>query len=50
MIAAYMAGLKDAYALAIALGGIAFLVAALVVLFDHKRLRVEQKETSNNEA
>ena len=50
VIKAYMAGLKDAYILAIALGGAAFLVAILILLFDRKKLGQEQKETTNEEA
>jgi len=50
VINAYMAGLKDAYALAVALGGMAFLVAVLVLLFDRKRLNQEKNETTDNMA
>ena len=50
VIRAYMEGLKDAYILGIALGGTAFLVAVLVLLFDRKRLGLEQKETTNDAA
>jgi len=50
VIRAYMEGLKDAYILAIALGGMAFLVAVLFVVFDRKRLGVEQNEKTDDAA
>lgn len=34
----YMAGLKDAYAVAIALGGATFVVVSLSIVFDRRRL------------
>jgi MFS family permease len=43
VIKAYMSGLKDAYALGIALAGCAFLVSMLFVLFDRRKLNHEEK-------
>jgi MFS transporter, DHA2 family, glioxin efflux transporter len=46
VIRAYMSGLKDAYALGIALAGCAFVVSLLFVVFDRKKLNHDQKEAA----
>jgi MFS family permease len=43
VIRAYMSGLKDAYILGIALGGCAFVVSILFVLYDRRKLNHEKK-------
>lgn len=42
IIHAYMDGLKNAYALAIAVAGISFLVSIYVLVFDYRRLNQEE--------
>jgi hypothetical protein len=44
IIASYMAGLKDAYALGIALSGLAVIVAAIMTVFDWRRLGEHEKK------
>jgi MFS transporter, DHA2 family, glioxin efflux transporter len=44
IIASYMAGLKDAYALGIALAGCAFVVSAVTLAIDYRVLKMEEKE------
>jgi hypothetical protein len=43
LVRSYMSGLKDAYALGIALGGVATLVAILAVVIDRRRLHHDEK-------
>lgn len=44
IIASYMAGLKDAYALGIALAGIAVIVSAVATVIDWRRLGEHEKK------
>ncbi len=45
-----MAGLKDAYSLAIALGGVAVMLAILTAVIDNRRLNVQAKVQADAEA
>ncbi|QDS72672.1 hypothetical protein FKW77_002901 [Venturia effusa] len=44
VIASYMAGLKDAYALSIALAGLAVVVSAIAIVIDRRRLGEHEKK------
>jgi MFS transporter, DHA2 family, glioxin efflux transporter len=50
VIRAYMSGLKDAYALGIALAGCALVISVLFVLFDRRKLNHEQKAAADSGA
>ncbi|KAK5166658.1 uncharacterized protein LTR77_008202 [Saxophila tyrrhenica] len=50
ILRAYMAGLKDAYSLAIALGGVACAVAVLALVIDNRNLKVKEKLQEDAEA
>ena len=50
ILRSYMAGLKDAYILAIATSGVAVIVAALTLGFDDRKLKVKEKAKKDTEA
>ena len=45
ILEAYLSGLKDAYILAITLGGIAFIVAVATIVFDNRNLKAKAPES-----
>ena len=50
ILRSYMAGLKDAYALAIALGGVATIIALVAVVIDNRNLKVKEEVKQDAEA
>lgn len=50
ILRSYMAGLKDSYSLAIALGGVATMIAVLTLIIDHRNLKVKDKLVEDAEA
>ena len=50
ILRAYMDGLKDAYTLAIAISGVACIVAILALVFDNRNLQVKEKSKEDAEA
>lgn len=50
ILRSYMAGLKDSYALAIALGGVACIVAIATLVFDNRNLKVKEQLKEDAEA
>lgn len=46
---AYMAGLKDAYTLAIALGGVACVIAVVTLIWDNRNLKAKEKAQADAE-
>ena len=50
ILRSYMTGLKDAYALAIALGGVACIIAVVTLVFDNRNLMVKEKAKEDAEA
>jgi MFS transporter, DHA2 family, glioxin efflux transporter len=50
VLRSYMAGLKDAFTLAIALAGVAAIVAVVTLVVDNRRLNVQEKAKEDAEA
>ncbi len=50
VLKSYMAGIKDAFTLAIALAGVAAIVAVVTVLIDNRKLQVQEKQKEDAEA
>lgn len=46
----YMAGLKDAYILAIALGSVACIIAIITLIWDNRNLKVKDQAKADGEA
>ena len=46
----YMAGLKDAYILAIALGSVACIIAVITLVFDNRNLKAKDQVKADDEA
>ena len=50
ILRAYLAGLKDAYILAISLGGVAVIVAVITIVFDNRNLQKKDEPVADVEA